>query len=82
MPALSMAAAADGVGWAVVRRLGGGGYDSVVTFVGIGAMIVASLIVATLGYRLFEVPLAKFAKRLTAPRRRVATMVDPGVQPA
>jgi peptidoglycan/LPS O-acetylase OafA/YrhL len=71
-----------GVGWAVVRRLGGGGYDSVVTFVGIGAMIVASLIVATLGYRLFEVPLAKFAKRLTAPRRRVATMVDPGVQPA
>jgi hypothetical protein len=35
MPALNMAAAADGVGWAVVRRLGGGGYDSVVTFVGI-----------------------------------------------
>jgi len=28
------------------------------------------------------VPLAKIAKRLTAPRRRVATMVDPGVQPA
>lgn len=54
-----------GAGWSVVRELGGGPLTNPVTLIGMVAMIVGSLILATLSFRVFEQPVARYAKRLT-----------------
>ena len=55
-----------GAGWAVLRRVADRGHDSVITPFAIAGIVIASLIAATVSYRLFEKPLARLARRLAS----------------
>ncbi|WP_082445967.1 acyltransferase family protein [Sphingomonas sp. Leaf20] len=70
-----------GAGWAIIRRMAHGQSEAIITSSGILAIIIISLVAATISYKLFEVPLAKIAKAVTGKSGRFSAKA-PVIAPA